>query len=162
MYVRILLIVLGIVVVFAASGYHLAYSVVSDKRSFEEQAREWALQRTEIKEITEIAEYRGRTNCAVVFGKNAQGTPVIAWLTKDTQFMDTVAGTVPKDSVLQTVQANYKDFELQHAVPGIEGKETFWEVVLKGRSGGYLYLYYDFHTGKMLRSYTIHAPTTPA
>lgn len=159
MYVRILLIVLGIVVLGGAVTTHLLYSVVAEKRDFEQQAREAALAKTAITQIDEVYEYRGTTTCAVVIGKNQQGIPAIAWLTKDSTIYDTMAGKLTKDSVAQAVAKHFPNEELMHIVPGIEEKKPFWEVVLKNPNGNYSYLYYDFYTGQVTKSFTIHPPT---
>lgn len=158
MYVRIVVIVLGILLLGGFFASHLMYSVVAEKRDFEQQAREWALSRTAITEIEEVYEYRGTTNCAVVIGKNKQGAEAIAWLTKDSLYYDTLDGKVNKQSVTEAVTKHFAAYKTMQIVPGIENKQPFWEVVLKHPNGDYLYLYYDFYTGKMFKSFTIHPP----
>lgn len=157
MYRRIVFIVLGLVVIGGFLVSHLLYSVVAEKRSFEAQAREWALSRTAITQIDEVYEYRGSTTSAVVIGKNQQGTSAIAWLTKDTLTYDTMDGKLTKENVSQSAAKHFPAQEVVRIVPGIENKKPFWEAVLKDPNGDYSYLYYDFYTGQMTKSFTIHS-----
>lgn len=158
MYARILLIVVALIVLAGGFSTHLLYSVVAEKRDFEQQAREAALAHTAITQIDEVYEYRGTTTCAVVIGKNQQGTQAIAWITKDSTFYDTMDGKLTKASVADAVAKHFPNDEVMHIVPGIEEKKPFWEIVLKNPNGDYSYLYYDFSTGQVTKSFTIHPP----
>lgn len=158
MYVRILLIVLGVVLVSGFAVSHLAYSVVAEKRDFARQAEEWALSRTAISDVEEVFEYRGTTHCAVVIGKNRQGSKAIAWLTKDWVYYDTLDGKVTQESVAKAVAQGFSGYQVIHIVPGIENRKPLWEALLKNQEGSYLYVYYDFYNGQIIKSFTIHSP----
>ncbi|MGO0061053.1 cell wall elongation regulator TseB-like domain-containing protein [Brevibacillus fluminis] len=158
MYVRILLIVVAVVLLIGGFSSHLLYSVVAEKRDFEQAARDWAVANTAITQVDEVYEYRGTTTCTVVIGKNQQGTRAIAWKTKDSTFFDTMDGKLTKESVADAVTKHFPNDQVVHIVPGIEDKKPFWEVVLKNPSGDYTYLYYDFSTGQVTKSFTIHPP----
>jgi uncharacterized protein YpmB len=152
---RILIGLLCVLALAFAFLYDLTSTVVGSQRSFEEQARKWALERTSITQIDEIAEYRGKQAYAVVIGKNRVGTPVIAWMNEKTIHFDTMDRAVTKESVKEAVQKGYPGAEILHIVPGMDEKRRFWEASVRDRDGKYLYIHYDFYTGKVLQSYII-------
>jgi uncharacterized protein YpmB len=156
-YVRILIALVGIVAIFAAAAYHLASSVVSERDAFNKMARQWALERTSITQIEEIDEFRGKQSYAVVIGKNRFGTPVIAWLTADSQYYEAMERSVPKDNVIAAVKKGFPDAKLLHLVPGMDGEKRFWEATLLAQDGRYHYVYYDLYTGNVIKSYSIQS-----
>nr|WP_239565157.1 DUF5590 domain-containing protein [Brevibacillus fulvus] len=134
---------------------HLVSSVVGDKRAMMEQARQWALERTNITEIEQIDEYRGKQTYAVVIGKNRVGTREIAWLTKDQIVFDTMEHAIPRENVEAAVRKGFPQSEILRIVPGMEGQQRFWEVTLLDPDGKYRYLHYDFYQGNVTKSYVV-------
>jgi uncharacterized protein YpmB len=154
--IRILVGVAIVLVVFALGfSYHLASHVVGERHAFEEQVRAWTKSRTGIVQIDEIAEYRGTQSYAVVLGKNAVGTPVVAWMTADTLVFDTLDRAVSKQSVLAAAKQGFPKARVLHAVPGLENGQRFWEVTLLDAEGRYQYVHYDLYTGRVLKAYAI-------
>nr|WP_241254485.1 DUF5590 domain-containing protein [Brevibacillus sp. SYP-B805] len=139
--------------------YDLTSSVVGSQRAFEEQARKWAAERTTIAQIDEIDEYRGKQAYAVVMGKNQVGTPVIVWMNEKEIYFDTLARAVPKQSVLDAVRRGYPGGKILHVVPGLEENRPFWEAAVRDQEGRYLYIQYDFYTGKVIKTYTVQGNT---
>jgi len=154
-YVRIGIVALCVVLLGVALVYDLASSVVADKRSFEEQGRQWALERTSITHVDEVVEYRGKQAYTVVLGKNQMGTPVIAWMTADQVIFDTMDRAVTKESVMTALQKGYPGTQIQHIVPGIDGDRRFWEAAVLDQEGKYHYIHYDFYTGQIIKSYVV-------
>ncbi|UFJ42738.1 DUF5590 domain-containing protein [Brevibacillus humidisoli] len=161
MVVRIVGLLIGIAFIGASAVYHLASSVVAQQNNFDEQARQWAFERTTITQIDEISEYRGKSSYAVVIGKNKVGTPVIAWMTKDDVVFDVLHGTVPKKNVQEAVMKSHPNAVIKHIVPGIDGEKRFWEVLYIDEEKRYNYVYYDFHTGELLRAYRLNKIDSP-
>ncbi len=152
----------AIVIVVAALGftYQLTSHVIGERRAFEEQVREWTQKRTGIVQIDEIDEYRGKVSYAVVLGKNTVGTPVVAWLTKDTIEFDTMDRAISKQNVISAAQRGFPQARVLHAVPGLDNGQRFWEVTLLDSDGRYHYVHYDFTTGKVLKTYAIQGIAT--
>ncbi len=160
MYVRIGIILASIFVVLTIFVYHLTSSVAGEKRAFEEQVRQWVAERTSIAQIDEIDEYRGAKTYAVVIGKNLVGTSVVAWMTPDTVDFEIMDGVVTRASVQTALEKGYKNPKIIHIVPGIQDKQKFWEAVFIDQDQRYHYVYYDFKTGKVLKSYRLNPVTT--
>jgi uncharacterized protein YpmB len=146
-----------ILVVALGITYHLCSHIIGERRAFENQVREWTQNRTSIVQIDEIMEYRGKQSYAVVLGKNAVGTPVVAWMTADTLVFDTMDRAVSKQSVITAAQQGFPRARILHAVPGLDNGQRFWEVTLLDSDGRYHYVHYDFMTGSVLKSYAIQA-----
>lgn len=155
MLIRIGIVAMCMFLMGIALVYDLAKSVVADKQAFEEQGRAWALERTSITQVDEVAEYRGRQSYTVVMGKNKVGTPVIAWMTPTQVFFDTMDRAVTKESVMTAVKKGYPGMEIQYIVPGIDENQRFWEVALLDAQGKYHYVHYDFYTGQITKSYVV-------
>jgi uncharacterized protein YpmB len=153
---RILISIFGFFIVIAAAFYFFVSSVVNQKYTFEEQARQWAGERTRIAQIDQIAEYRGKQAYTVVMGKDADGKGLIAWMTPDETVVDPTDGIVSEEDVKQTALAAFPNGEIVHAVPGIDGYLRFWEILVIDKDGLYNYAYYDLHTGKLIKSYRLN------
>jgi uncharacterized protein YpmB len=157
-YVRIVLVVLALSVVAALGfAYHLASHVLEERHNFEAQVRKWVQDRTTITQIDAIEEYRGKQSYAVVLGKNATGTPVVAWLTAEHVVFDRLDLAVPKVKVEETAKRGFPQGSVLHVVPALEGEQRFWEVTLRDSGGRYHYLHYDFFSGKLLKSYAVQS-----
>jgi uncharacterized protein YpmB len=155
-YVRIVLGVLIIAVVAVLGfAYNLASHVLGERHDFEAQVRKWVQERTTITQIDAIDEYRGKQTYAVVMGKNAAGTPVVAWLTAEHAVFDRLDLGVRKESVEAAAKQGFPEGRVLHVVPGLDGEQRFWEVTLRDRDGRYHYLHYDFFSGKLLKAYAI-------
>ncbi|WP_139489124.1 cell wall elongation regulator TseB-like domain-containing protein [Brevibacillus dissolubilis] len=161
MYLRITIISLICILALAGSfAYHLASSVVGDRSAFEEKVREWTAKRTTITQIDEISEYRGKETWAVVIGKNRFGTPVIAWLNEKHAKFDSLEGAITEKDITATLQKNDPTARIMHIVPGMEGEQRFWETLFVDKQNRYNYVYYDFKTGKVLKSYSVNPTAT--
>jgi uncharacterized protein YpmB len=152
---RMGIVVIGLLAVAFALLYDLTSSVVGSQRAIEEQARKWAAERTSITQIEEIDEYRGKQAYAVVMGKNRVGTPVIAWMNEKEIHFDTMEHAVTKQSVLDAVKRGYPGGKILHVVPGLEENRRFWEAAVRDQEGRYLYIQYDFYTGKVIKTYMV-------
>lgn len=155
MYIRIAIGALSLLLLAFAFVYDLASSVVAEKRSFEEQARKWAQERTSITQVDEVAEYRGQQTYTVVIGRNQVGTPLIAWMTPEKVIFDTLDRAVTKESVTEALQKGYPGAEILQIVPGLAGDRRFWEATLLDQEGKYHYIRYDFYTGQITQSYAV-------
>lgn len=156
MYVRIGLVVVSVFLVLGIFGYQMISSILSDKNVYENQVRQWTEERTGITQIDEIDEYRGTKTYAVVIGKNQVGTPVVAWLTPDSVDFEIMDGVVTKQSVQKALEKGYKNPKIVHIVPGKDEKNKFWEAVFVDQEQRYNYVYYDFWTGKVIKSYRLN------
>lgn len=157
MYVRVISIAVGcLLLLLGGFLYHLTSSAVGVKYAREEQVRQWVKDRTGITQVDEISEYRGTKTYAVVIGKNQVGTPVIAWLTQDSVDFEIMDGVVTKQSVQDAVLKGDKDAKILHIVPGKDDKQKFWEALYIDKEQRYNYVYYDFWTGKVLKSYRLN------
>ncbi|MFM1652672.1 DUF5590 domain-containing protein [Brevibacillus sp. B_LB10_24] len=159
MLARILISIFGFFIVIAAAVYFFVSSVVNQQYTFEDQARQWAGQRTHIAQIDQIAEYRGKQAYAVVMGKDADGKGLVAWMTPDETIVDSTDGMVAEEDVKQIALSAFPNGEIIHAVPGIDGYLRFWEILVIDQGGLYNYAYYDLHTGKLIKSYRLNQST---
>lgn len=156
MYVRVFIAIGCLFLLIGGFLYHLTSSAVGEKYASEDQVRQWVKERTGISQIDEISEYRGTKVYAVVIGKNQVGTPVIAWLTPDSADFEIMDGVVTKDSVKEAVLKGDKNARILHIVPGKDDKLKFWEAVYIDQEQRYNYVYYDFWTGKVIKSYRLN------
>ncbi|MGD8189250.1 DUF5590 domain-containing protein [Brevibacillus ginsengisoli] len=159
MYLRIGLVIVAIVLVIGGFSYNMISNVISDKNQYEDQVRQWTKERTGITQIDQIDEYRGNKTYAVVIGKNQVGTPIVAWLTPDSVDFEILDGAVTKESVKTALEKGYKNPRIIHIVPGKDAKNKFWEAVFVDQENRYNYVYYDFWTGKVIKSYRLNAVT---
>lgn len=157
MYVRIGLVVAAIMLVISGFTYHMISTVISQKNQFQDQVLQWTKERTGITQIDQIDEYRGNKTYTVVIGKNQVGTPVVAWLTPDSVDFEILDGVVTKASVKTALEKGYKNPKIMHIVPGKDDKNKFWEAVFIDQENRYNYVYYDFWTGKVIKSYRLNA-----
>lgn len=155
---RFLYVGAGFLLLLVAFAYHLSSSVVADRNDFMEKAEQWARQRTSLKEITEIQEFRGKESYAVLMGKNVAGTPIIIWINEESVQMELLNEVYPREKIIQSVQSRYPGAVMQHAVAGLDGDQRFWEIVFMDEQSRYHYQYYDLYTGQILRSYRLQKP----
>ncbi|MGC5324607.1 DUF5590 domain-containing protein [Brevibacillus sp. SYSU BS000544] len=155
-YVRVGIAVGILLLLLGGFLYHLTSSAVGEKYASEDQVRQWVKDRTGIAQIDEISEFRGTKVYAVVIGKNHFGTPVIAWLTPDSVDFEIMDGVVTRNSVQEAVLKGDKNARILHIVPGKDDNQKFWEAVYIDQEQRYNYVYYDFKTGKVLKSYRLN------
>jgi len=154
-YARILIGVIAVTVIAISFSYHLASAVVGKQQSFEQQVRQWTADRTTITEIHTIDEYRGKKTYAVVTGKNKSGTKVAAWMTSDDLVFGLLEKAVSREKVTELVMKENAKANIKNIVLGLDGEQRFWEVVFVDHEQRYNYAYYDFYSGKKLKSYKL-------
>jgi uncharacterized protein YpmB len=123
------------------------------------QAEEMALSQSVLTRVDEANHFAGEESFFVFQGPDALNQLALVWVSLHTNEIHTeyAADGVTKEEVLKKVYSEHPQSKLQRIVPGKLGSDWVWEVFfLSLEEDRYVYQYYDFYSGKLLRTYKLN------
>lgn len=113
-----------------------------------------AIKQTPLVEINKAEHYYGTEHLIILFGKDEAEEEMVVWINEDLSMLRHawLKESVGKEKIAQLVLANYDVEKEIHIIPGIENDFFVWEALYRTKQGEYLYTYFDFFTGELLRS----------
>lgn len=146
---------LAVLIVFVMSIFvYLIHDTVSASRTVHNEFIKAGLSKTPIVQITNAEHYYGTEPLIILFGLDERDEELVVWMKEDLSFIRHawLKNGVSQDQIAATVVSNYDVRKEIHIVPGIENDIYIWEAIYLTTSGEYLYTYYDFFSGDLLRS----------
>jgi uncharacterized protein YpmB len=138
-------------------GYQSFQFVEADYQRELGLAREIALNKTVMVRINEVHSFAGEKYFHVFKGIDNLDQEVWVWVASDGETHTVFAkDSTSRDDIKQAALIHDPEAQIMRIVPGKLGNTWAWEVFYKKPSEErYYYLYYDFETGDLLRSYRL-------
>lgn len=113
--------------------------------------------KTPLIEITDARHYFGTEHLIILFGKDEYEEEIVVWMSEDLSFLRHawLKQGYNEKQIEEKVFATFGNLKKVHITPGVENDVFLWEAVYITESGEYLYVYFDFFSGDLLRSITL-------
>lgn len=110
--------------------------------------------KTPLVEITAASHYYGTDAYVILFGMDEHDEEMVIWMKDDLTFLRHawLKEAIHKEAVDQKVRSEYNVKKKIKITPGVESDIFLWEAIYTTDDGEYLYAYYDFFSGDLLRS----------
>ncbi len=110
--------------------------------------------KTPLIEITDAKHYYGTEHLIILYGKDEYEEDMVVWMSEDLSFLRHawLNQGFREELIEEKVKERYGSLKKVHVTPGVENDLFLWEAVYRTETGEFLYAYYDFFTGELLRS----------
>ncbi|MEF3301753.1 cell wall elongation regulator TseB-like domain-containing protein [Paenibacillus sp. GYB003] len=105
---------------------------------------------TYIRTVDRVETFVGDAPYRIVFGKDAEGRPAIAWVGDDGTHMEYESAGVSEAAIREKVMAQNADNDILRILPGVLDGTYVWEALYKRKEEDgtrYYYGYYRFDNG---------------
>lgn len=146
---------LSVIVVYVTVIFvYFVHDTVTASRMVNDDYIKAGLSKTPLVQITSTEHYYGTEPLVILFGLDEHDEEMVVWMKENLSLIRHawLKDGVRKEQIAATVTANYDVKKEIHIVPGIESNLFIWEAIYITTSGEYLYIYYDFFSGDLLRS----------
>lgn len=153
----LLLVVVGFGIVFWL-GYSFYQYAVADYQRDLTIARDIAFSKTNLVQIEGSYSFSGEEHYFVFKGIDQQNQGIWVWVTTEGETHTEYAkDNADQNEIKQAALEHDPEAEIMRIIPGKLGNTWAWEVFYKKPNDDrYYYLYFDFKTGDLLRSYRLN------
>ncbi|RKN72433.1 DUF5590 domain-containing protein [Paenibacillus ginsengarvi] len=105
---------------------------------------------TYMRTIDKVENFVGEDSYRIVFGKDGEGKPAIAWVHEGEVHMEYETAGVTESWVREQVMKQQENNDILRVMPGVLNEAYVWEVLYKRKEDGmdrYYYTYYRFDNG---------------
>ncbi len=152
---RWLIIGLTIFIILTISlSVYVVKDTVNANRTVNDIYVKTGLTKTPLVQISSIEHYFGTEHLIIFFGQDEYEDEVIVWMKEDLSWIRhaRLKDGIVREQIASLVKSTFDVKKEIHILPGMENELFIWEAVYQTINDEYLYAYYDFFTGDLLRS----------
>jgi uncharacterized protein YpmB len=139
-------------------GYNFFHYIDADYNSELHEARDIALSKTVLTSIMDADHFSGEEQYFIFKGKDVLDQEAWVWISENGEtHTEYVHNNATREKIKKAALKEDPNADILRIVPGKIGQTWAWEVFYKNpEEQRYIYLYFDFKTGELLRSYRLN------